>query len=219
MSDSFQKKIKLIDKNIQDLNSDTLELKESLELLKETTNLLNSAIALILSQNNNIDDDTNTFLLGNTIETYYQQVLDRKKIISNLNKKYKNIVKEKKEKSEEENSNSNNDNETDKLLNKKPQVELRFIMNKKEELIQKGQMNLGQIKDDIGEIKENLKKQKDDLEEIEDIVNENDILANDAEGIINYSLNRKLKSKMLLYATNILLFLLIIIIVIYKIYK
>ena len=54
---------------------------------------------------------------------------------------------------------------------------------------------------------------------MEDIVNENDILANDAEGIINYSLNRKLKSKMLLYATNILLFLLIIIIVIYKIYK
>ena len=219
MSDSFQKKIKLIDKNIKDLNSDTLEIKESLELLRETTNILNSAIILILSKNNNIDDETNNFLLGNTIEKYYQQVLERKKLISNLNQKYKNIVKEKKAKSEEESINSN-DNETDSLLNKaKPQVELRFIMNKKEELIKKGQMNLGQIKDDIGEIKENLKKQKDDLEEMEDVINENDILTNNAGEIINYTLNQKLRRKMLLYATNVLLFLLIIIIVIYKIYK
>ena len=210
MSDSFQKKIKLIDKNIKDLNSDTLEIKESLELLRETTNILNSAIILILSKNNNIDDETNNFLLGNTIEKYYQQVLERKKIISNLNQKYKNIVKEKKAKSEEESINSN-DNETDSLLNKpKPQVELRFIMNKNEELIKKGQKNLGQIKDDIGEIQENLKKQKDDLEEMEDVINENDILANNAGEIINYTLNQKLRRKMLLYATNVLLFLLII---------
>ena len=60
---------------------------------------------------------------------------------------------------------------------------------------------------------------KEKANKIEKLLNENDILANDAEGIINYSLNRKLRSKMLLYATNILLFLLIIIIVIYKIYK
>ena len=36
MSDIFQKKLKLIDKNIKELNSNTLGLKESLELLKET---------------------------------------------------------------------------------------------------------------------------------------------------------------------------------------
>ena len=62
MSDSFQKKIKLIDKNIKDLNSDTLEIKEYLELLTETTNILNSAIILILSKNNNFYDETNNFL-------------------------------------------------------------------------------------------------------------------------------------------------------------
>ena len=64
-----------------------------------------------------------------------------------------------------------------------------------------------------------LGKQKDDLEEMEDVINENDILANNAGEIINYTLNQKLRRKMLLYATNVLLFLLIIIIVIYKIYK
>ena len=42
---------------------------------------------------------------------------------------------------------------------------------------------------------------------------------NNAGEIINYTLNQKLRRKMLLYATNVLLFLLIIIIVIYKIYK
>ena len=40
MNDPFQKKIKLIDKNIKQLNSNKLNLKESLKLLKATTNLL-----------------------------------------------------------------------------------------------------------------------------------------------------------------------------------
>ena len=219
MSDIFQKKLKLIDKNIKELNSNTLGLKESLELLKETTNLLNSANNIILSQNNTIDNETNNFLLGNSIEKYYKELLNRKKIISDLTEKYKDMVKEAKLKTEEE-SISNSDNETDTLLNKnRQQVELIFTMNKNEALINKGQKGLEEIKDNIGEIQNNINQQKNDLEEMEQLIIDNDKRTYEAEGIVDSALNDKIRNKLILVITNILLFLLIIAVVIYKFLK
>ena len=163
MSDIFQKKLKLIDKNITELNSNTLEIKESLELLKTTTNLLNSANDMIIAQNNTINNETNNFLLGNSIEKYYKELLNRKKQISDLTVKYKDIVKEKKMQLEGESIN-NSDNETDFLLRKKrPEIDLQFVINKKEKLVNKGQKDLEEIKNDIEQIQENINKQKDDL--------------------------------------------------------
>ena len=219
MSDIFQKKLKLIDKNITELNSNTLEIKESLELLKTTTNLLNSANDMIIAQNNTINNETNTFLLGNSIEKYYKELLNRKKQISDFTVKYKDIVKEKKMQLEEESIN-NSDNETDFLLRKKrPEIDLQFVINKKEKLVNKGQKDLEEIKNDIEQIQENINKQKDDLEDLEDEVNDNDLNADKAGGIINSILSSETKSKMLLSAINVLLFLLIIIVIIYKFFK
>ena len=217
MSDTFKKKIKLIDKNIDELNSNTLNDKESLELLKTTTNLLNSASDLILSQNNTISDETNDFLLQNNLEIYYNDLLSRKKIISELTEKYSNIIKERQLSAESEIIN-NSDNESDSLL-KKPQIELRFAMNKKQALIEEGQKGLEEIRDNMGEINENLNKQKEDLYELDDDINDNELNAENAGGIINIILSDNKKAKILLSITNVLLFLLIIIAIIYKFFK
>ena len=214
MSETFKKKIKLIDKNIDELNSNTLNDKESLELLKTTTNLLNSASDLILSQNNTISDETNDFLLQNNLEIYYNDLLSRKKIISELTEKYSNIIKERQLSAESEIIN-NSDNESDSLL-KKPQIELRFAMNKKQALIEEGQKGLEEIRDNMGEINENLNKQKEDLYELDDDINDNELNAENAGGIINIILSDNKKAKILLSITNVLLFLLIIIVIIYK---
>ena len=214
MSDTFKKKMKLIDKNIDELNSNTLNDKESLELLKTTTNLLNSASDLILSQNNTISDETNDFLLQNNLEIYYNDLLSRKKIISELTEKYSNIIKERQLSAESESIN-NSDNESDSLL-KKPQIELRFAMNKKQALIEEGQKGLEEIRDNMGEITENLNKQKEDLYELDDDINDNELNAENAGGIINIILSDNKKAKILLSITNVLLFLLIIIVIIYK---
>ena len=217
MSDTFKKKIKWIDKNIDELNSNTLNDKESLELLKTTTNLLNSASDLILSQNNTISDETNDFLLQNNLEIYYNDLLSRKKIISELTEKYSNIIKERQLSAESESIN-NSDNESDSLL-KKPQIELRFAMNKKQALIEEGQKGLEEIRDNMGEINENLNKQKEDLYELDDDINDNELNAENAGGIINIILSDNKKAKILLSITNVLLFLLIIIVIIYKFFK
>ena len=218
MSNTFEKKIKLIDKNIDELNSNTLNEKESLELLKTTTNLLNSANDLILSQNNTINEETNNFLLGNNLERYYNDLLKRKQIISKLTDKYSKIIKEKKISFEIDNINNDNDNESDSLL-KKPQVELRFVMNKNQALIEEGQKGLEEIRDNMGEINNNLNKQKEELYELDDDINDNELNVQSAGGIIDMILTDNKKSRMLLFITNILLFLLIIIIVVYKIFK
>ena len=191
--------------------------KESLELLKTTTNLLNSASDLILSQNNTISDETNDFLLQNNLEIYYNDLLSRKKIISELTEKYSNIIKERQLSAESESIN-NSDNESDSLL-KKPQIELRFAMNKKQALIEEGQKGLEEIRDNMGEINEKLNKQKEDLYELDDDINDNELNAENAGGIINIILSDNKKAKILLSITNVLLFLLIIIVIIYKFFK
>ena len=176
MPNIFQKQIKIIDKYIEELNSNTLSLKNSLELLKTATTALESAKDLLLSQNNTISNETNNFLMGNNLEKYYKDLLIRKKMISELNEKYRNLVLQNKLKLDE--NKENNDNETETLLikdkdEKKQEVELGFIMDKKETLMNKGIKDLEEIKDNIGEIKENISKQKSDLNKLEDIIDEN----------------------------------------------
>ena len=189
MPNIFQKQIKIIDKYIEELNSNTLSLKNSLELLKTATTALESAKDLLLSQNNTISNETNNFLMGNNLEKYYKDLLIRKKMISELNEKYRNLVLQSKLKLDE--NKENNDNETETLLikdkdEKKQEVELGFIMDKKETLMNKGIKDLEEIKDNIGEIKENISKQKSDLNELEDIIDENENNTSKAEGIIDF---------------------------------
>ena len=222
MPNIFQKQIKIIDKYIEELNSNTLSLKNSLELLKTATTALESAKDLLLSQNNTISNETNNFLMGNNLEKYYKDLLIRKKMISELNEKYRNLVLQSKLKLDE--NKENNDNETETLLikekdEKKQEVELGFIMDKKETLMNKGIKDLEEIKDNIGEIKENISKQKSDLNELEDIIDENENNTSKAEGIIDFLTSDKKRSKILLYVINIFLLILIITIIIRKIFK
>ena len=205
MPNIFQKQIKIIDKYIEELNSNTLSLKNSLELLKTATTALESAKDLLLSQNNTISNETNNFLMGNNLERYYKDLLIRKKMISELNEKYRNLVLQSKLKLDE--NKENNDNETETLLikdkdEKKQEVELGFIMDKKETLMNKGIKDLEEIKDNIGEIKENISKQKSDLNELEDIIDENENNTSKAEGIIDFLTSDKKRSKILLYVIN-----------------
>ena len=213
MSDNFEKKIKIIDKNIKKLNSNKLNLKESLKLLKTTTNLLSSAKDLILSQHNTINDDSNDFLIKSNLDKYYNDLLIRKKTISDLTEKYKLMINTQ--------NNDDNlddiDNEKNTLLNKENNpVELGFIMDKNETLMKKGNKDLETICNDMAEIKNNIYDQGKNLNELDDLVIRNEKSAKSGEVIINDIIMEQNCGKCLLVIFNILLFILFLTIIIYK---
>ena len=221
MSDSFQKKIKKIDKNITKLNSRKLNLKDSLKLLKETTNLLSSANDLILSQHNTISEESNEFLLNSNLEKYYKELLIRKKTISDITQKYNNLFKYRKSKSSiisEENIDE--DSENNSLLNKENEdnypIELELVIDKNERLMKKSNKDLEDIANDMGNIKNNLYMQGKKLEDLSDSVDVNEKKAKNGEIAIKDIASDEKSAKLSLTIINILLFVLIMAIIIYK---
>ena len=184
MSDQFQKKIKIIDKNIKLLHSNTLSLKESLKLLKSTTNLLSSANNLIISQHNTINDESNVFLINNNLENYYNELLIRKKTIADLTEKY-NLQKNNLQ--EEDITEEDIDNEQNTLLNKenKNPVDLAFIINKNETLMNKGYKDLENIHNNMSSIKNDIYNQGKNINELGDTIYKNDQKAKSGESIID----------------------------------
>ena len=221
MSDSFQKKIKKIDKNIAKLNSRKLNLKDSLKLLKETTNLLSSANDLILSQHNTISEESNEFLLNSNLEKYYKELVIRKKTISDITQKYNNLFKYRKSKSSiisEENIDE--DSENNSLLNKENEdnypIELELVIDKNERLMKKSNKDLEDIANDMGNIKNNLYMQGKKLEDLSDSVDVNEKKAKNGEIAIKDIASDEKSAKLSLTIINILLFVLIMTIIIYK---
>ena len=221
MSDSFQKKIKKIDKNIAKLNSRKLNLKDSLKLLKETTNLLSSANDLILSQHNTISEESNEFLLNSNLEKYYKELVIRKKTISDITQKYNNLFKYRKSKSSiisEENIDE--DSENNSLLNKENEdnypIELELVIDKNERLMKKSNKDLEDIANDMGNIKNNLYMQGKKLEDLSDSVDVNEKKAKNGEIAIKDIASDEKSAKLSLTIINILLFVLIMAIIIYK---
>ena len=221
MSDPFQKKLKLIDKNIKQLNSNTLNLKESLKLLKATTNLLSSANDMILSQHNTISDESNNFLLNGKLEKCYNDLLVRKKIISDLTGKYKYILKIKKSSNSiitEENI--DDDNESSSLLsdenNHNNNIELEFVIDKNETLMKKSNKSLEDIANDMGEIKKNLHGQGKKLEDFGETMDINERRARNGDILIKDIVRDENCTKLSLTIINTLLFVLIVAIIIYK---
>ena len=221
MSDSFQKKIKKIDKNITKLNSRKLNLKDSLKLLKETTNLLSSANDLILSQHNTISEESNEFLLNSNLEKYYKELVIRKKTISDITQKYNNLFKYRKSKSSiisEENIDE--DSENNSLLNKENEdnypIELELVIDKNERLMKKSNKDLEDIANDMGNIKNNLYMQGKKLEDLSDSVDVNEKKAKNGEIAIKDIASDEKSAKLSLTIINILLFVLIMAIIIYK---
>ena len=221
MSDSFQKKIKKIDKNITKLNSRKLNLKDSLKLLKETTNLLSSANDLILSQHNTISEESNEFLLNSNLEKYYKELVIRKKTISDITQKYNHLFKYRKSKSSiisEENIDE--DSENNSLLNKENEdnypIELELVIDKNERLMKKSNKDLEDIANDMGNIKNNLYMQGKKLEDLSDSVDVNEKKAKNGEIAIKDIASDEKSAKLSLTIINILLFVLIMAIIIYK---
>ena len=217
MSQSFEKKIKLIDKNIQKLNSNNLNLKEAMLLLKTTTNFLSSAKDLILSQHNTISDDTNEFLVTNNLENYYNELLIRQKQITELTNKYKSIYQSQQNIINEENC-DDIDNEKNTLLNKENNpIELGFVIDKNEKLMKRGNKDLEEICNDMTLIKKNINDQGKNINDIGELADINEKKTKNGEIIIKDMIEEKNWSKIMLIILNILLFVLILGIIIVKI--
>ena len=217
MSVPFEKKIKLIDKNINKLNSNTLTLKESLNELKSTTNLLASAQELLLSQHKTISDDSNNFLMNKNLEKYYNDLIKRKKAISELTEKYKLMSESQNNANNEENL-DDIDNENNSLLNKEKDNNegLGYIIDKNETLLEKGNKELENICNDVEEIKNNIYNQGKDVNELEEIVDINEKKTKSGEVIIKDIIYEENCGKLYLVIFNILLFFLIVAIIIFK---
>ncbi len=215
-NNTFEKKIKIIDKNIKKLHSNKLNLKESAQLLKTTTNLLQSAKDLILSQHNTISDDTNNFLMNNNLDNYYNDLIVRKKIISDLTEKYKNQLHTQNSLSSEENL-DDTDNENNTLLNKNNNpIEVNFVTDKNEALMKRGNKDLEKIYNNMSEIKKNINNQGKNVNNLDEITVKNDKKAKSGEIILDDIVKEQNYGKCLLIIFNVLLFVLILAILIYK---
>jgi hypothetical protein len=211
----FEKKIKLIDKNITTLHSNKLNIKESLKLLKSTTNLLSSAKELIISQYNTISDDSNNFLIDNNLDKYYNDLVIRKKTISDLTQKYKSQNLSKNSVSSEENL-DDPDNESNALLNRDNPNELGYMYDNTEALMKKANTDLDNIYNNMTEIKKNISGQSKDVSDLDELVVKSEKKAKSGNIILDDIIKEQNYGKCLLIIFNILLFVLILSIIIFK---
>ena len=211
----FQKKIKLIDKNITTLHSNKLNIKESLKLLKSTTNLLSSAKELIISQYNTISDDSNNFLINVNLDKYYNDLVIRKKTISDLTQKYKSQFLSKNSVSSEENL-DDPDNENNALLGRDNPNELGYMYDNTEALMKKVNKDLDNIYNNMSEIKTNIYRQSKDVSDLDELVVKSEKKAKSGNIILDDIIKEKNYGKCLLIILNILLFVLILAIIIFK---
>ena len=187
-SNNFEKKIKLIDKNIKTLHSNKLNKNESIKLLQSTTKLLSSAKDLIIDQHNTISDDTNNFFMNNNLDKYYNDLVIRKKTISDLTEKYKFQFPSKNSVSSEENL-DDPDNENNALLNPDNPNELGYIYDKTEALMKKGNKDLENIYNDMSEIKKNIYGQGKNMSDLDELVVKSEKKAKSGEFILDDIIN------------------------------
>jgi hypothetical protein len=211
----FEKKIKLIDKNITTLHSNKLNIKESLKLLKSTTNLLSSAKELIIAQYNTISDDSNNFLIDNNLDKYYNDLVIRKKTISDLTQKYKSQNLSKNSVSSEENL-DDPDNESNALLNRDNPNELGYMYDNTEALMKKANTDLDNIYNNMSEIKKNISGQSKDVSDLDELVVKSEKKAKSGNIILDDIIKEQNYGKCLLIIFNILLFVLFLAIIIFK---
>jgi hypothetical protein len=211
----FEKKIKLIDKNITTLHSNKLNIKESLKLLKSTTNLLSSAKELIIAQYNTISDDSNNFLIDNNLDKYYNDLVIRKKTISDLTQKYKSQNLSKNSVSSEENL-DDPDNESNALLNRDNPNELGYMYDNTEALMKKANTDLDNIYNNMTEIKKNISGQSKDVSDLDELVVKSEKKAKSGNIILDDIIKEQNYGKCLLIIFNILLFVLFLAIIIFK---
>ena len=214
-SNNFEKKIKLIDKNIKTLHSNKLNRNESIKLLQSTTKLLSSAKDLIIDQHNTISDDTNNFFMNNNLDKYYNDLVIRKKTISDLTQKYKSQNLSKNSVSSEENL-DDPDNESNALLNRDNPNELGYMYDNTEALMKKANTDLDNIYNNMTEIKKNISGQSKDVSDLDELVVKSEKKAKSGNIILDDIIKEQNYGKCLLIIFNILLFVLFLAIIIFK---
>ena len=158
MIDEFNSLIEKIDINLQDK-----KIYDNPILLKNTTELLSSANNL-LSKQNNVHND---YFQNEFLETWYNQIKQRRDKLIDITNQYKNQIIHKKKNRiifdendyllDEKNNQFNND------INLNPNYELGFITNLNESLLTGSVKNLYNIKNNVEITAYSLKEQGEKL--------------------------------------------------------
>lgn len=200
------------------------ELKQGSLLLKETTKLLSTVNTILLKEKTNIENNNNNnYLTESKIEYYYKEVIQRKKILSEITNKY-----EKKVKKNLQNKNRIIDVNFDiegeieefdeEILNQGKRVDLEFITNYNENLLGKSLKNLVNTQNNLQESTKDIYTQGNKLSKISEKVIENEKKAETGNDYLDFISWNKKSKKYSLMIINIFLFLCIVLIFIYKLF-
>ena len=198
----FDKILLNIDNNIKKLNNNFNNIDP--QILPNTNNLISSASLILvkLSENNNISNDI--------LEKKYNDLNDKKKIISKFTDEYQTKLLNDFDKNDEENSNLLNNN------NINNNYELGLITDYNEKLLQDSMNNLNEINDNLKLTANNLFNQGDSIQISKNNLENGEKKVEDISKKLNQIKWGKYWGKISLIIINILLTIIILLIIILK---
>ena len=199
----FDKILNNIDNNIKKLNDNNNNSEP--QLLPNTNNLISSASLILvkLSETNNISNEI--------LEKKYNDLNDKKKIISKFTDEYQTKLLNDFDKNDEENSNLLNNNN-----NINNNYELGLITDYNEKLLQDSMNNLNEINDNLKLTANNLINQGDSIQISKNKLDSGEKKVDDISKKLNQIKWGKYWGKISLIIINILLTIIILLIIILK---
>ena len=199
----FDKILNNIDNNIKKLNDNNNNSEP--QLLPNTNNLISSASLILvkLSETNNISNEI--------LEKKYNDLNDKKKIISKFTDEYQTKLLNDFDKNDEENSNLLNNNN-----NINNNYELGLITDYNEKLLQDSMNNLNEINDNLQATANNLINQGDSIQISKNKLDNGEKKVDDISKKLNQIKWSKYWGKISLIIINILLTIIIFLIIIIK---
>ena len=202
----FDKILLNIDNNIKKLNNNFNNFDP--QILPNTNNLISSTSLILakLSENNNISD---------ILEKKYNELNEKKKIISKFTDEYQIKLLNDLDKNDEENSNllNNNNNNINNINNN---YELGLITDYNEKLLQDSMNNLNEINDNLQATANNLINQGDSIQISKNKLDNGEKKVDDISKKLNQIKWGKYWGKISLIIINILLTIIILLIIIIK---
>jgi tetrahydromethanopterin S-methyltransferase subunit B len=201
----FDKILLNIDNNIKKLNNNFNNIDP--QILPNTNNLISSASLILakLSENNNISD---------ILEKKYNDLNEKKKIISKFTDEYQIKLLNDLDKNDEENSNLLNNNNNINNINNN--YELGLITDYNEKLLQDSMHNLNEINDNLQATANNLINQGDSIQISKNKLDNGEKKVDDISKKLNQIKWSKYWGKISLIIINILLTIIILLIIIIK---
>ena len=201
----FDKILLNIDNNIKKLNNNFNIIDP--QILPNTNNLISSASLILakLSENNNISD---------ILEKKYNDLNEKKKIISKFTDEYQIKLLNDLDKNDEENSNLLNNNNNINNINNN--YELGLITDYNEKLLQDSMHNLNEINDNLQATANNLINQGDSIQISKNKLDNGEKKVDDISKKLNQIKWSKYWGKISLIIINILLTIIILLIIIIK---